>query len=214
MKFRNLAAAAAVCLTAGLAIAQSTFVAGLDAPIKLFRTSAGNLLVSEGGTTNNTGRVSLIDRAGGRVPLLSGLPSVKNAEGTSGPTGLLLRGSTLYLLIGGGDAVVRGTRPGTEVPNPAGVSSPIFSSLLSVQFSANPETLVKGFQMTVADHATLADGFDVKLDNGAGVTATVTLLSDFRDITPDANTIVRSSNPFGIEFDVKVPISSTSSTRE
>jgi hypothetical protein len=118
---------------------------------------------------------------------------------------MILRDQTLYVLVGQGDVVTTGAVPGTEVPNPKGASSPLFSAILSVRFSANPEALTQEFTFKPADHFTLADGNEVELDNGAGGKATVSLVADFRDVTPDARTITRASNPFGMDIDPDNP---------
>lgn len=185
------------------ALAQNALVSGLDSPFKLAMTRSGRLLVSEAGRTPNTGRVSLVDRSGRRQTIIAGLPSVTDGEGGLGlgVSGMALRGQTLYLLISEGDVVVSGPRPGTQVPNPAGASSPIFSCLLSLRFANDPEAMTREFTLTKADHYTLADGLPVELNNGAGTRAVLEIVTDFRDVTPDANNIVRASNPFSLDFD-------------
>ena len=75
------------------------------------------------------GRVSVIDRkTGARRTLIGGLPSAINQSPAgpepTGPSGLALRGRTLYVLIGQGDVVVPGPAPGSEVPNPNPPSRP------------------------------------------------------------------------------------------
>ncbi len=77
-----------------------TLTAGLAGPLDITLTPLGNLLVAETGTpAPNTGRVSIVDRAGNRRTLLDGLPSGFNAIGDlSGTNGLLLRGRTLYVV--------------------------------------------------------------------------------------------------------------------
>ncbi|PWU07498.1 MAG: hypothetical protein C5B51_09920 [Terriglobia bacterium] len=202
-RFRRLAAL--VGLLAGVGAAQTTIATGLDSPIRLTRTAAGNFFVSEAGQKPNTGHISLVDRAGSRRVLLNGLPSAIKEGSAVGPTGTLYRDRVLYVLIGEGDVLVNGSAPGTEVSNPAGPASPIFSSLLSVTFSADPETLTQGFTMTPGDHYKLADGLDLTLDNGAGATATISVVADFRDAVPDPFAIMRSSDPFGMDFDPKNP---------
>jgi hypothetical protein len=105
---------------------------GLQLPYKLLLTQDGNLLVSAGGGAPNTGRISLVNRSGNRTPVLEGLPSgLANPELIPlGPTGMALRQRTLYVAIGEGDAVRAGATPGSLVLNPAGMSSPLFSSVL------------------------------------------------------------------------------------
>lgn len=190
-------------LTSMTVRSQSTSVSAADlkAPNKVVLTPGGNLLVAEAGNVGmpNSGRISIVDRSGARRTVLDGLPSGTAVTGdvSSGPSGLALSGSTLFITIGAGNAIVPGPRPGTEVPNPNGPSSPILSSVLMVDFSSEIDNLMSGFTLMLADHFTLANGFDLMLDNG-GERATVTLLADFRDFVPDPNLIVRSSNPFGV----------------
>ena len=213
MKLRNnvfqvVAAAALACALGGAAgvraQSSSVFSAGLKAPSKVVLTGRGNLLVAEAGNGPNTGRLSLVERkTGARRTILDGLPAGPNLEGgTSGPSGLALRGQTLFMTIGQGDAVVRGPVQGSEKPNP-NPSSPIFSSVLSVRASANVETSTEAFPaLTAADHATLKGGGEVVLSNATGDTLTIRLIADFPDYVPnprpDFQENVRVSNPFGV----------------
>jgi len=196
---------ALVFMLAGVDVrAQSTsvFATGLKAPTKIILSQNGNLLVTEAGDGPNTGRVSIVDRGGNRRTVIDGLPSGLAAPNNdpSGPAGLAGDGRTLFVAIGAGDVVRVGPRPGTEVPNPNGPSSPILSSVLAVHFEPSVDFLTNGFTLTLADQFTLADGFDVTLTNAAGERARIELLADFRDFVPDTRTIVRVSNPFGIAF--------------
>src|SRR5436190_13563296 len=101
----------------------------LRAPTKIILSQNGNLLVAEQGNGPNTGRISILDPSSGeRRTLLDGLPSAINNLGgfpaPSGPSGLAMRGRTLFIAIGVGDAALLGPFPGTELPNP-NPSSPI-----------------------------------------------------------------------------------------
>lgn len=209
MNYRNaVTRLAAACLTcaclAAPARAQSatTFAAGLKAPSKLALTSKGNLLVAESGQGPNTGRLSLVDRqTRQRRTILDGLPSGPTPEGgTSGPSGLVVRGRTFYIVIGAGDAVLAGPAPGTERANP-NPSSPLLSSVLVVHAPADVEEAAAGFALTPADHAALKGGERLTLTNAAGGRLTVELLADFPDYNreprPDFPDNVRASNPFG-----------------
>jgi len=76
----------------------------------------GNLLVAEQGNGPNTGRISILDPSSGeRRTLLDGLPSAINNLGgfpaPSGPSGLAMRGRTLFIAIGVGDAALLGPLP-------------------------------------------------------------------------------------------------------
>ncbi|MCI0535633.1 MAG: hypothetical protein L0Z50_10440, partial [Verrucomicrobiales bacterium] len=113
-------------------------VSGLRGPLGIVQSNQRNLLISERGTrTPNTGRISIVDLDGNRRTLLDGLPSgISDVNDPSGPTGLFMRGRTLYVAIGSGDVAIAGPFPGTTLPNPNPVSSPLFSSVLAIHFSA------------------------------------------------------------------------------
>ncbi len=183
------------------------FASGLRAPAKIIFSQKGNLLVAEQGTAApNTGRISIIDPTSGAIrTLLDGLPSALNLIGgepsPSGPSGLAMRGRTLYITIGSGNTTLPGPAPGAEVPNP-NVSSPLFSSVLEVHFSAHAEMTTAGFTLTQADQIALKNGAELTLDNGGGDKLTIKLLADFPDYVPAPrhglpNNVV-SSNPFGV----------------
>lgn len=183
----------------------SVLVSGLQSPIKLIMTPAGNLLVSEAGLpasfVPNQGRVSFVDRSGTRRTLIGGLPAGIDLEGGAlGPTALLLDGPrTLYVAIGQGDVITRPVPfvPGVEVPNPEGPVSALFGSLLRVHFSRSIDRLDGEFLLDPAmHHPTLVDGFPVELTNPQGERATVEVVADFRDIYPRNK--VSTSNPFGL----------------
>ena len=81
---------------------------------------------------------------------------------------MFMRGRTLYVAIGTGDAGRPGPFPGTTIPNPDGVSSPIFSSILAVHFSVPVERNTTGFTLTAEDQQALADGDTVGMSGNAG----------------------------------------------
>lgn len=173
---------------------------GLQAPNKIILTARGNVLVSETSTTPNSGRVSMVPRGGARRSLLENLPSGTEVTlaGGSGPSAMALRERTLYLAIGTGDAERSGAVPGTTMHNPLGATSPLFSSILAIRFSADVDAIGGTFRMTADHQRTLADGWDVELEDGAGATAQVSVLIRFRSSEPDANSIYRFSNPWGM----------------
>ncbi len=185
----------------------SVLTSGLHKPTKVILSQKGNLLVAEPGTASaNTGRVSIIDPTSGTTrTLLDGLPSALNLvagePNPSGPSGLALRGRTLFVTIGSGNATLPGPAPGAEVPNP-NVSSPLFSSVLEVHFSANVEMTTTGFTLTPADQLALKNGQTLLFDNGGGNNLTISLLTDFPDYVsaprPGLPNNVVSSNPFGV----------------
>jgi hypothetical protein len=195
-----LAAFAATALLAGPeALAQcppAELVSGLRMPLGITRSSLGNLIVGESGTSDpNTGRISIVDPDGNRRTLLDGMPSGINDVGEpSGPAGVFMRGRTLYVAVGVGDSVLPGPEPNPEV------SSPIFSSVLAIHFSANVEKTTEGLTLSLDDQKALADGEKVKLSNGAGDRITVERIADFPDLTddPTSPTGVRQSNPFDL----------------
>ena len=181
----------------------TTLISDLRRPMGLALSNQGNLLVSETGTTTlHSGRISIVDPSGNRRTLLDRLPSGLNdiAE-PSGPAGIAVRGRTLYVLMSVGDSVLPAPVPTRHLPNP-NVSSPIFSSVLAIHFSANVEKTTAGFALSVADQQTLAEGRRVILSNGGGDSIEIELVADFPDYVPDPlpgfPAIVRASNPFGV----------------
>jgi hypothetical protein len=175
-------------------------VTGLQTPQKLILTPKGNFLVTEPSMTANAGRVSFVTRGGSRWSLLEGLPSgvEVTAQYGSGPGGIALRDRTLYVAIGSGDAERRGTPATTSMFNPAGLSSPLFSSILKFQFGADIDNLTATFKVTAQTQQQVADGEEVTLSDGAGGTVRVSLLADFPDAVADPNTVYRFSNPWGL----------------
>jgi hypothetical protein len=178
------------------------FTSGLQRPLGITQSGKGNLLVAETGTGAHDGRVSIVDPNGNLRPLLSGLPSgIPDVPDPSGPAGLVLRGRTLYVAIGIGDAVKAGPVPGTAVPNPP--SSPIFSSVLAIHFSENfVERSTAGFTLSLADQQALASGESVTKSNGGRDRITVELIANFPDVVPEPSLAVpnnvRGSNPFDL----------------
>jgi hypothetical protein len=173
-------------------------VTGLLNPSKLIQGPQGTLLVTEFGDTANTGRVSVISSSGTRRTLIDGLPSGVGDEGPDGPTGILLDDNdTLFVAIGEGDQLAAGPDAGTQVPNPKGPASPILATILQINLSGPVDRLSTGFSLKTADHATLADGLSVTLDNGAGDKATVSMLSEFR-YRPDPNVVYKNSHPYAL----------------
>lgn len=188
-------------------VAGTAFATGLQTPTKIVITRGGNLLVSEAGNppasfASHHGRISLVDRSGARRTLVDRLPAGLDLDdsGSSGPTGLWLADRyTLYVAIGIGDVTKRNAARG-EVPNPAGLSSALFSSLWRIRFSQEVDDLAEGFALDPATHyAELADGGEVRLENASGERARVRVLADFRDLYPGTPpNPVSASNPFGL----------------
>ena len=200
----GLASMAVMLLATAKATAQCTeLTAGLHQPLGSALTNRGNLLVSESGTgMPSSGRVSIVDPSGNRRTLLDGLPSgINDVGGSSGPAGLFMSGRTLYVAMGVGDVGIAGPCPGSDRPNPNGPSSPMFSSVLAIQFSATVERITTGFTLTPADEQALADHQTVTLSNDSGQ-ITIRMVANFPDYVsfplPCFPDNVQLSNPFGL----------------
>ncbi len=178
--------------------------AGFQRPVAIVRSPQRNLIVSETGTGAHDGRITIVDLNGSRRALLSGLPSgIADVGDPAGPAGLFLRGSTLYVAISIGDAVRLGPTAGTLVPNPNGTSSPIFSSVLAIQFGDGfVERSTAGFTLSPSDQQALANGGRVKLSNGGRDKVTIEMVVNFPDFVANPLssllTNVRGSNPFDL----------------
>ena len=200
-----------IMLSATAIFAQNTSVltVGLDQPTKIINAAGDSLLVAENGTfAPNTGRISVVNTSNGaRRTLIGGLPSgVNNLAGqpdVSGPSGLALRGNTLYVTIGTGDATMSAGAPGLEAPNP-NPSSPLFDSVLELNLPGGYQNLTNGFTLTPAQQAALANGATVTLSNGGKQKMTVRLVANLPDFVPsprfDSPMNIRSSNLFGVEI--------------
>ncbi len=203
------ALAVILTLTAAAASTQqaTVYATGLMNPSKVVVIPGGDLLVSEAGTTPNSGRVSLILAGGQRQTLIDGLPSGLAAPDgdVDGPNGLAVLGQTLYIANGEGDTFVNGPTTGTILPNPDGPSSPIMASILQVTFSKPIGSLSGSFTLQLADHSTLLDGNSVTLTDSAGDQATFQLLAQFRPGVPDPHTIYRNSHPYGLALNSHQP---------
>jgi len=182
----------------------SNVLTGLREPLASAMTNQGNLLVSEAGTIAlHSGRISIIDEAGNRRTLLDGLPSaINDVNEPAGPAGIFMRGRTLYVAMGTGDAGRPGPVAGTTMPNPNPISSPIFSSVLGIQFSAQTENATTGFTLTTSDQQSLANGQTVELSDSEGGKLKIRVVVDFPNYVPNpvppfAGNI-QLSNPYGL----------------
>ena len=181
-----------------------TFATNLRAPLSSALTNQGNILISEtGNTTLRSGRISILDQLGNRRTLLDGIPSaVNDVNEPAGPAGIFMRGRTLYVAIGTGDAGRPGPVQGTTMVNPNPISSPIFSSVLGIQFSANTEDTTSGFTLTPANEQSLANGETVVLTDTADGTMRVRLIVDFPNYVsnplPSFAQNIQLSNPYGV----------------
>lgn len=179
------------------------FATGLLAPNKIIQTPRGNFIVSENGPeVANNGRVSIVDRQGNRRTLLDGLPAARTFVGDfNGTTGIYLEGRTLFILAGQGDVTLPGPVQGTERANPT-PSSPIFSSVLAVTFSAAMEETTTGVTLTLADHQALKAGQRLIRADANGRRMLINLIADFPDYAPEPRPNfadnVRHSHPYGV----------------
>lgn len=175
---------------------------GLQAPNGITQSNQGRLFVSETGPPAvNSGRISIVNTGGVRRTLLSGLPSGVGSIGDfSGPTGIFMRGRTLYVLIGEGNSTLPGPFPGAELPNP-NPASPLFSSVLAIHLSAHSEAITTGFTLTADQQQALAAGETVTLSNGAGDKIKIELIVNFPNFVDNPNLpppFVIHSNPFDL----------------
>lgn len=189
---------ATALVTTAAAEAQAILTRNLTTPFKITQTPGRNFLVAETGSGAHDGELTLVAGFGGRYTLLSGLPSGVTPEGVIGPTGVAEAHTTVYVLIGEGDVLGPSPDPTRLVPNPEGLSSPIFSSLLRARFTPVPDGIREGFELTPEDRQALADGHTVILENGSGERVELLLLTDFRDLAPDPFSGVRQANPFAV----------------
>lgn len=176
-------------------------IGGLRTPVKLLALPSGQLLVTEAGNAPNTGRVSFVDRDGRRSTVIDGLPSGFGGPGNaepSGPSGLLQVGRRLYVVIGQGDNAIE---TAGAIPNPS-PSSPLFSSVLLLEFPDGAEDFGFNFTLPISAHGPLAAGQGVYLRNALGESVRVSRLVDFPDFVAEPTAAqprnVRLSNPFGI----------------
>jgi hypothetical protein len=179
-------------------------VAGLRMPLGIAQSNVGNLLVAESGTSApNTGRISIVELDGSRRTLIDGLPSgLNDVNDPSGPAGIAVRGRTVYVAIGVGDVGRPGPAPGTTVLNPNPVSSPLFSSILAIHFSAAIEKRTSGFTMSMTDQQALANGQTVTISSEDGGTLTIARVADFQNAVPNPLPFFpgnfQLSNPFDL----------------
>ena len=198
----SIAVTVAAAWMISAASAQQVYVSGLELPLKVITIPNGYLLVTETGNSKpNTGRVTLVAPGGDSRALIAGLPSGLSYPTTTdpdGPSGLYLSGRVLYIVNGEGDAFRAGTQPGTVVPNPQGISSPILSSILKVTFDRDVDQYLSPFTLKPEDHFSLSLGNTVTLDDGVGKSAVFELVNKFPYTWPDPVSIYRNSHPFGV----------------
>ena len=205
----TVAAVLALLILLGAAplFAQTTvFSGGLTNPAKMILAGTNSLLITESGTTTpNTGRISIVNRGtGARATLIDGLPSAVTLSGgapeVSGPAGIRLVGTKLYVTFGAGNTSIPVTGGSTANPTP---SSPLFTSVLEFTVPADFETLTSGFTLSLADQTTLNGGGQVTLMNGQGkqlvVRMVVNLPSYISQPTPALPENIREGNAYDVE---------------
>jgi len=190
-------------LAAASAGAQPTVVVtGLPTPQKMIATAAGNLLVTGASPEPNMGHVFFVTPSGAQRELIAGLPSGIDrgtpAQIPYGPTAMALDGQTLFVAISVGDSIAPPESPAGSSYNPAGVSSPIFCSILEFRFSSAIDSIAGTFQLTPELQTALSDGAEVDLDDGLGASASVRVLVDLPDFIPHPIEIYKFSNPWGL----------------
>ena len=80
---------------------RTNHASGLASPIGLAMAANGYLWVTEAGTGNNDGRVSVVDNAGNRFTVITGFATeIRPGEGPVGLNHLALRGQMLYIING------------------------------------------------------------------------------------------------------------------
>ncbi len=196
----TLGALSLAALLAVPATAQTVVASDLRVPMQITSAGRGALLVCEAGFGPNTGRLSRVDTFTGEVfPLIDGLPSgIDSAGGPAGPTQIVRMSETRwYLLIGEGDVVRNTEMPGVQAPNAEGMSSPILSSILELEWNGPARDARETFVLDLADHFTLAHGHAIRRSAG-GESIRISLVEDFRDFVPDEITNVRAANTFGM----------------
>jgi hypothetical protein len=200
-----IAAALSLACTTALAVCPAVEIAsGLQTPGGVAITNQGNLIVSESGPHGqNVGRLSIVGPDGSRRTLISGMPSgIADVGDPAGPAGSVMRGRTLFVAISVGDVAISGGIPGQALANPNPVSSPLFSSVLAIHFSAAVEKNTQGFALTMADQNAIAAGQKVTLTNDAGEKLTIERVVDFVNYTPNPIPAlpngIRVSNPFDV----------------
>jgi hypothetical protein len=168
----------------------------------MIATASGNLLVSGASPDPNTGQVLFVTPSGAQRELIAGLPSGIDrgtpAQIPYGPTAMALDGQTLFLAISVGDSIAPPESPAGSRYNAAGVSSPIFCSILEFRFSSAIDSIAGTFQLTPELQVALSDGAELSLDDGLGTTASVRVLVDLPDFIPHPIEIYKFSNPWGL----------------
>ena len=197
---------AAVSADAQTCTPASQLTFGLRSPLGIVQSNQRNLIVAESGDLGvlHSGRISIVGLDGARRTLIDGLPSATSDANTpAGPSGLVMRGRSLYVAIGIGDAILAvGTTPvriGNQTP-----SSRLFSSVLVMHFTADAERTTSGFSLAADDREALEHGEKVTLSDGAGNVLTIEVVANFPDYIPNPLPIapnhVQGSNPFDVEL--------------
>jgi len=191
------------------------FTADLQTPTKVILLPDGQVMLAEAGSGKNDGRVSIFNNSGQRHTIIDGLPSgvePVDARAFSGPNSIALRNRTMYISIGIGD-VLSGVsvQPGTGRSINPTPSSPVFSSILQIDFESDINFDLGPFSLTRSGQDQLATpGSTLMLTNAEGERAFIKLLVDFRpDAVPDSNLPTgvgyRGPDPFDLVLDSSRP---------
>jgi hypothetical protein len=113
---------------------------------------------------------------------------------------MALRDRTFFLALGAGDTerAPQGL-PGPHVLNPERASSPLFASILEIEFDLDIDSIGGPFVMTAQHQQVLNNGGEVEIESGSGGTARVSVLARFPNTEPQPNPMIyRFSNPWGM----------------
>lgn len=188
----------------------SVFAADLQSPTKVILLPDGQVMLAEAGTGKNDGRVSIFNSSGQRHTIIDGLPSgTEPVDAVSGPNSIAVRDRTMYISIGIGD-VLSGLsmQPGTGRtvnPNP---SSPIFSSVLQIDFESDINFDLGPFSLTRSNHDQLTtSGSTLMLTNAEGEQAEIKMLVNFVPDTVSDPSLpgFRGPDPFDVVLDSNRP---------
>lgn len=188
------------------------FADGLQAPTKVLVLTNGLVVVAESGSGKNDGRISLFNPRGERRTLIDGLPSgiepVGPSGNVSGPNSIAVAGRTLYISIGIGDSLAgRSMQPGTASEFNPFPSSPLFSSIMQLDFQRELDFDLGPFSLNRLHHIALAGGASIRLDGKDDEHVTIqTLINFLPDHIADPSLPgYRGPNPFDIVIDARNP---------
>lgn len=185
---------------------------GLQSPTKIIVLTDGLVVVAESGSGKNDGRISLLNAAGQRRTLIDGLPSgiepVGPTGNVSGPNSMAVAGRTLYVSIGIGDSLAgRSMQPGTASEFNPFPSSPLFSSVLQLDFQRELDFDLGPFSLNRLHHIALAGGASLTIRSDDDEQVTIRTLTNFLPDHLADPTLpgYRGPNPFDLVIDARRP---------